>query len=160
MSALMTIWHKAHGIVVRKGVPVDDADELVQEAFLKLERYERDHDVRSKEAFVVAAAINLAIDRSRRALRRQTDPMDASEFDTMISEDVPVDEAMESRARLDRLQAGLATLPEKTRRILLARRLDGLGFREIAAQEGDSVSAVEKQVARATLVLMKWMDGW
>ena len=61
----MEIWRKAHGIVVRKGVPVDEADELVQEAFLKLERYERENEVRSREAFVVTAAVNMAIDRSR-----------------------------------------------------------------------------------------------
>ena len=156
----MEIWRKAHGIVVRKGVPVDEADELVQEAFLKLERYERENEVRSREAFVVTAAVNMAIDRSRRASLKSNVSMDRVDFDSMAGDEVTQDEAMVSRARLQHLEAGIATLPQRTQRLLLARRLDGLGFKEIAAQEGLSVSAVEKQVARATLTLMKWMDGW
>lgn len=160
MNALMEIWRKAHGIVVRRGVPIDEADELVQEAFLKLERYEREHDVRSKEAFVVTAVLNMAIDRARRIARRNTESMPAAELDLLPSHHVAPDEELESRNRLSHLEAGLATLPDKTRRILFARRLDGLGFKDIAAQEGLSVSAVEKQVARATLILLKWMDGW
>ena len=156
----MEIWRKAHGIVVRKGVPVDEADELVQEAFLKLERYERENEVRSREAFVVTAAVNMAIDRSRRASLKSNVSMDRVDFDAMAGDEVTQDEAMASRARLAHLEAGIATLPQRTQRLLLARRLDGLGFKEIAAQEGLSVSAVEKQVARATLTLMKWMDGW
>ena len=156
----MEIWRKAHGIVVRKGVPTDEADELVQEAFLKLERYERENEVRSREAFVVTAAVNMAIDRSRRASLKSNVSMDRVDFDSMAGDEVTQDEAMVSRARLAHLEAGIAALPQRTQRLLLARRLDGLGFKEIAAQEGLSVSAVEKQVARATLTLMKWMDGW
>ena len=156
----MEIWRKAHGIVVRKGVPVDEADELVQEAFLKLERYERENEVRSREAFVVTAAVNMAIDRSRREAFRRTEATDVASLDMLAADDPGAPEVLESRARLVHLEAGLARLSPKTRRMLLARRLDGLGFKEIAAQEGLSVSGVEKQVARATLTLMKWMDGW
>jgi RNA polymerase sigma-70 factor (ECF subfamily) len=40
------------------------------------------------------------------------------------------------------------------------RRLDDLSYAEIARRERMSVAAVEKQVARATLQLMRWMNGW
>jgi DNA-directed RNA polymerase specialized sigma24 family protein len=59
-----------------------------------------------------------------------------------------------------RLEDGMALLPDRTRRILLSRRIDGVGYREIADAEGMSISAVEKQVARATLTLMEWMHEW
>lgn len=156
----MQIWRKAHGVVVRRGVPVDEADELVQEAFLRLERYELEHEIRSKEAFVVTTAINMSIDRARGLARRGTNSLPVAELDLLAADDVAADEVFESKTRLEHLEAGLATLSDKTRRILLARRLDGLSFKEIARSEGLSVSAVEKQVARATLTLMKWMDGW
>ncbi|MFN3817234.1 sigma factor-like helix-turn-helix DNA-binding protein, partial [Brevundimonas sp.] len=49
----------------------------------------------------------------------------------------------------------LFLLPERTRRILLKRRLDNMSYAEIAMSEDMTVAAVEKTVARATLQLMK-----
>ena len=43
---------------------------------------------------------------------------------------------------------------------VLAQRIEGLTFPQLAEREGMSVAAVEKQVARALLFLIKWMDGW
>ena len=159
MTTLSQMLRKARTAVMRRGVPLDEADDLVQEAFLRLESYERANPVRSREAFLVSAAVNLSIDHAR---RRARSPFD--EF-TRDVESVPQlgagpDEVVAARAKLRRLEEGLAELPKRTRRILLARRIDGNSFIEIAAREGLSVSAVEKQVARATLSLMKWMEQW
>jgi len=60
---------KAKRAVVRRGIAEQDADELVQEAFLRIERYERDQTARSREALLVTAAVNLSIDRRRRDAR-------------------------------------------------------------------------------------------
>jgi len=46
------------------------------------------------------------------------------------------------------------------RRLVLAHRLEGLTYAEIAAREGVPVARVEKQVARAVMFLIKWSDGW
>jgi RNA polymerase sigma-70 factor (ECF subfamily) len=149
---------KARAAVLRRGADWDEAEDLVQEAFLRLEGYERDHVVRSREAFLVSAAVNLSIDQARRAARAPFEVAD--NLEALASAQPPPDEIVAARARLDHLRAGIERLPERTRRILLARRIDGLSFRDIAEREGASISAVEKQVARATLALMEWMDGW
>jgi RNA polymerase sigma-70 factor (ECF subfamily) len=154
------MWRKAKLAIVRRGVPVDEADDLVQEAFLRLEKYERDHEVQSREAFVMRAAANLTVDRARRAAANPVGPAGELNLADIAAAEALPDEQAESRARLEHLELGLAALPEQARRILLLRRIDGLSFKEIAATEGLSVSAVEKKVARATLALMKWMDGW
>ncbi|HEX6866719.1 MAG TPA: sigma-70 family RNA polymerase sigma factor, partial [Caulobacteraceae bacterium] len=70
------------------------------------------------------------------------------------------DEVLQGRDRLRRLREGLEALKPRTRDMLLAQRLEGLSYAEIAAREGVSVSAVEKQIARAVLFLMDWMEGW
>ncbi|OAN62356.1 RNA polymerase subunit sigma-70 [Sphingomonas sp. TDK1] len=149
---------KAKRAVLRRGIAEQDADELVQEAFLRIERYERAQQARSREALLVTAAINLSIDRRRRDARAPF----AATNDLLEIADASPDPAqvLEQQGRLARAQAGLARLPERTRRILLRRRLDGATYAEIAADESMSVAAVEKQVARATLQLMQWMDGW
>jgi RNA polymerase sigma-70 factor (ECF subfamily) len=59
-----------------------------------------------------------------------------------------------------RLSVGLGRLNDKTRAILLAHRADGLSYQEIARRHGVSVSAVEKQIAKATMQLTAWMEGW
>jgi RNA polymerase sigma factor (sigma-70 family) len=159
MNALSEMLRKARTAVLRRGVPSDEADDLVQEAFLRLEGYERANAVRSKEAFLVSAAVNLTIDRARRQKRSPFD-QHAVNLDSVAEDAAGPDEIVVARARLRRLEDGMAKLPERTRRILLSRRIDGVGYREIADVEGMSISAVEKQVARATLTLMKWMHEW
>lgn len=159
MSALTEMLRKARAAVLRRGVAPDDADDLVQEAFLRLEGYERSHEVRSREAFLVSTAVNLSIDQGRRAARTPTAHF-AEALANVPSPDAPPDEVLAGRQRLAHLREGIERLPAETRRILLARRIDNLSFKAIAMREGLSVSAVEKRVARATLMLMQWMDGW
>ncbi|MEP9360225.1 RNA polymerase sigma factor [Sphingomonas sp. KR3-1] len=158
MRGLAEMLAKAKRAVVRRGIAEQDADELVQEAFLKIERYEQEGSARSREALLVTAAVNLSIDRKRREKRAPfADIADISHIADATPDAV---EILEQQAKLRHASAGLETLPERTRRILLARRLDGASYADIAAAEGMSVAAVEKQVARATLQLMQWMEGW
>lgn len=158
MPSLAEMLAKTRRVVLRRGVSEEDADELVQEAFLKVEQYERAHAARSTEALLVTAAVNLSIDRARRRARAPFVELDNVQA---IADRMP-DPAQiaEQRARLSHAAAGLERLSERTRRILLMRRLDEMSYAEIAEAENMSVAAVEKQVARATLQLMDWMSGW
>lgn len=150
---------KARRTLLRRGAHVDEVDDLVQEAFLRVDAYEREREVRSREALLVTAAVNLSRDSARR--RRQSPFVDVdADLSTIIDRTPAPDEIVRAQARLRRAAEGLDRLPERTRRILLTRRLDGTSFKAIAEAEGMTVAAVEKQVARATLELMKWMDGW
>lgn len=158
MPSLAEMLAKARRAVLRRGVSEEDADELVQDAFLKVEQYERTHAARSREALLVTAAVNLSIDRSRRRARAPF--VDIDNFHAIADATPDPSQIVEQQARLRHAAQGLAQLPERTRRILLKRRLEDLSYAEIAAAEDMSVAAVEKQVARATLQLMKWMAEW
>lgn len=158
MPDLTDMLAKAKRAVLRRGVSEQDADELVQEAFLRIEQYEREQRARSREALLITAAVNLSIDRHRRDARAPFSP--ANDLLNIADGAPDPSQVLEQQARLDHARAGLERLPERTRRILLRRRLDNATYAEIAADEGMSVAAVEKQVARATLQLMQWMEGW
>lgn len=159
MTSFRTVLANARRAVLRKGAPVQDADDLVQEAFLRVARFEQAEKARSPDALLTTAAVNLSIDQARR--RRLSPIVDQMETPYEAADMTPLpDEVLRSQERLRRLGDGLNALPERTRRILLSRRLDGRSFKEIAAMEGMSVAAVEKQVARATMELLKWLDGW
>ncbi|MBS86342.1 MAG: RNA polymerase subunit sigma [Sphingobium sp.] len=51
--------------------------------------------------------------------------------------------------RLERLEAGLLSMPRLRREIFLAVRLDAMTYADIAHRTGLSVRAVERQMARA-----------
>ncbi|MBU1345433.1 MAG: RNA polymerase sigma factor [Alphaproteobacteria bacterium] len=155
MATLVDILRKARRAVLRQGIADQDADEIVHEAFLKVEQYQRSHAVRSQEALLVRAAVNLSIDRQRR--RRHMPFADGAEVHEIADAAPDPARIVEARARLRQVSLGLAQLPERTRRVLLKRRLENMSYAEIAVSEDMTVAAVEKLVARATLQLMNGM---
>lgn len=158
MSSLAEMLAKARRAVIRRGVTAEDADELVHDAFIKVEQYERAHAAESKEALLVTAAVNLSIDRARK--KRRAPFAEHDDIEAVADGAPDPEQVVEERARLAHAARGLDQLPERTRRILLKRRLENLPFAEIARSENMSIAAVEKQVARATLQLVKWMEQW
>jgi RNA polymerase sigma-70 factor (ECF subfamily) len=147
-------------LIVRRGVGPDDADDIIQEAFARLEAYTQAKEVCSREAFLMRTAQNLVRDRARRARAAPFENNVALDLELVADVGPQPDEIVQGRERLRRAQTGLDRLDELSRRCLLARRIDELPFGEIAAREGMTVAAVEKRVARAVLFLVRWMDGW
>lgn len=149
---------RVRAALMRRGRTSDEADDLVQEAWVRLACYEKEQAVVQPEAFLMRAALNLSIDAHRaRASRGEEVVIDEVE----LVDAAPTAEAiMLGRERLARLSVGLGRLSEKTRDIFLAHRIDGLSYQEIARQHRLSISSVEKHIAKATLVMTSWMEGW
>jgi len=142
----------------RRGNSAQDAEDLVQEAWVRLAGYQRDNVVAQPEAFMMRTALNLAVDAHR---ARTTRGDEVAVEDTVIIDLAPTaEESMLAKERLARLSEGLARLSETSRTILLAHRLDGLSHGEIARARGVSVSTVQAHIAKATLQLTRWMEGW
>jgi RNA polymerase sigma factor (sigma-70 family) len=142
----------------RRGNSVQDAEDLVQEAWVRLARYQREQVVDQPEAFMMRIALNLSIDAHRTRMTRG---------DEVLAEDVVIidlaptaEESILAKERVARLNEGVNRLSETTRAIFLCHRLDGLTYGEIARARGVSVSTVHTHVAKATLQLTRWMEGW
>lgn len=143
---------------MRRGRTVHDAEDLVQEAWIRLAGYQREQVVVAPEAFLMRTALNLSIDVHRTKV---------SQGEEVVLDDVVLVDATPSaeavllaRERMARLGVCLARLNDKTRDIFLSYRVQGLSYREIASLHQVSVSTVEKHVAKATLQLTGWMEGW
>jgi RNA polymerase sigma factor (sigma-70 family) len=159
MATLRKMLENARRAVVRRGMLAQDAEDIVQEAFLRVQAYERKHMVRSPEGLLVVAAVNLSLDEVRKRKRAPFDVFDDNAL--LMADPTPLpDEVLLAQSRLAHLAKGIARLPERTRRILRSRRLEGKSHKDIAIEENMSVAAVEKQVARATLELARWMEEW
>ena len=145
--------------LVRRGATHEDAEDFIQEAFLRLTAYQAKSVVHEPEAFLTRTALNLATDEARRRGRRRL--ADRPVEDMAIEDSSPLaDEVLHRRQRLERLTAALADMDPTTRSMLMGQRLDGRALADIAREHGVSVSAVEKRIARGLLFLMRWMEGW
>lgn len=154
----MLAFSRVKGALMRRGRSKQDADDLVQEAWVRLACYEQRQAVEQPEAFLMKAALNLAVD----AHRAQVSHGDQVVLDNVVLVDTsPSTEAIVlARERMARLSECLKRLSPKSREILLAYRLEGQTYQQIGQLHGLSVSTVEKHVAKATLQLTTWMEGW
>ena len=153
-----TAFARVRSALMRRGRTEQDAEDLVQEAWVRLACYERGQTVAEPEAFLMRTALNLSIDAHRESARHGEQLMLEN---VVLYDETPNAEAiLLARERVARLSVCLDQLNDKTRAILLARRVDGLSYQEIARRHQISVSAVEKQIAKAMLLMASWMEGW
>jgi RNA polymerase sigma-70 factor (ECF subfamily) len=136
----------------------DDAEDLLHSAFLRLQSYHNRKNVENPTAFLIRAATNIWVDNYR---HDQLSTSVAADLKHESQNHAPLqDEVIAARARLARVKTGLDHLSPRTREIFLMHRLHNLKYREIAEQLGISQSAVEKRIAKATLFLTEWTEGW
>jgi len=134
-----------------------DAEDVIQEAYLRVLRYSAEHVVESEERLLFSAARNLAVDDSRRRKVRERKVADCA---VLAAEDSPpTDEVVDARQRLKHVETAIALLPVRCREIFLMHRIDGMSYSEIARSVGISVSAVEKHIARACLSIDAYVNG-
>jgi RNA polymerase sigma-70 factor (ECF subfamily) len=153
-----TAFSHVKAALMRRGQSWHDAEDLIQEAWVRLACYEREQPVREPEALLMRIAINLSTD-AHRSVQRHGERVSVDE--EALADPAPGVEAVAlSKERMTRLWQGVGSLNSKTRDIFLAQRVHGMSYQEIARQHRLSVSAVEKHIARATLVITSWMEGW
>jgi RNA polymerase sigma-70 factor (ECF subfamily) len=136
-----------------------DAEDLLHTAFLRLEQYRAQHAVEDPAAFLIQTAVNIGVDVQRRERFTAGESVETQCF-AMVDPAPLQDEVIEARARLQRVTEGLARMSPRTRQVFLLHRIDGLKYRDIAERLEISQSAVEKHIAKASLFLAQWTEGW
>jgi RNA polymerase sigma-70 factor (ECF subfamily) len=131
----------------------EDAEDVIQEAYLRVLRYSAEHAVESQERLLFSAAKNLAVDSRRRRYVRTRTATDYAVLESCTQTWPDAHEVVYASQRLNKVELAVAQLPPRCREVFLIHRLDGLSYSQIAVQLGISVSAVEKHMARACLLL-------
>ncbi len=138
-----------------------NAQDLAQEAYLRLLRVEHMELVRQPRAYLYRIALNLVTEFR---LREQREPItfdsEALEEAAQKVSDAPDDEQGERMADAQQIEALLGQLPPLYRAIFILRKRDGLSYPEIAAQLEISVHTVKKYLARAVAMCRhaRWPD--
>jgi len=127
-----------------------DAQELAQEAYVRMLTLEHPEQIDSLRAFLFRIAANLAVDRLRMRKLREAPPMDEVMEPAPELHLAPVPERHVSAAEQWReLQAALRELPAKTSRAFVLHAIEGRDFETIAQSMKLSARMVRYHVTRA-----------
>lgn len=149
-----------HGATVRNFIfykcgNEDEANDIVQEAFIKL--WKNCHKVPFEKAksFLYTVANNLFLN----VVAHQKVVMNyAADKPTHTTNESP-EFVMESNEYMEKLQNAIANLTEAQRTAFLLNRIEGKKYHEIAEMLDISVKAVEKRIGGALLSLRKEIEN-
>lgn len=131
----------------------EEAEDALQEAWLKLESAAPPGPIAQPLPYLFRLCENAARDARRSAARRAARESRWAERDADWSDGeaatISPEQIAEGRDQLARLERRLLALPERTRAIFIAFRIDGASQSAIADRHAISVSAVQKHLQRA-----------
>lgn len=150
-----------HRYLLLSGSQPADADELLQEAFLRLFRALRQGEsIDNHKAWLIRVVQNLRTDKMRK------ESLYSSDATVNLQEKAPLwasgppspEESVLTGERFRRLEAAMRTLSERQHQYLLLRA-EGLTLREIAEIHGVTVQSVAETCSRAIERLGKLTNG-
>lgn len=136
-----------------------EREDVVQDAFLRLARYEDLNALTTPRQFLFKVAENLIRDRHRRAQTRREDAHDA--LDDHVLADQTADPALvaEQRDDLARVRAAISALDEPMRSAFILSRYQELSYRQIATRMNISVKTVERYISQSLFHLRDALSG-
>jgi RNA polymerase sigma-70 factor (ECF subfamily) len=134
-----------------------DAEDLIQEVFLRLARRGDFHSIKCIEGYLFEIAASVFHDRLRHRHSRAMDLHDEYR-ETHAPEDFSPERVLIGKESVGQVAKALRELPERVRVAFVLHRFEGLRHPEIARRLGVSVSAVEKYVIRALVYIKQRMD--
>jgi RNA polymerase sigma factor (sigma-70 family) len=135
--------------VARRISTAADAQDVAQEAYLRLLRVERKDLIRDPRAYVYRIASNIILELEIKRRADLNGLMKWSEDNRLLNEESgDVDAAVEAVALQARLESVIRELSPKCRAVLILHRRDGLTYEEISAKIAISTSMVKKYLAQ------------
>jgi len=138
---------------------LSEIDDLIQEVFLRIVRRGDTEQLEKLDGYIFQTASSVLKDRGRRRKARSSDhhiPFDSERHD---GAEIGPEQILIGQESLQAAGVILLELPERTRRVFILRRLEGLPYQEIGQRLGLSVSAVEKHMQRAVRHLVTRTRG-
>lgn len=126
-----------------------DVEDMVQDVFARIVARDSLAPIDHLGGYVLQTAASVFADRFRRRSARRADAHVEFDPDQHADQDFDPERLLSGKQELNRVNAVLLALPERTRNVFILHQIEGQKYREIAAGLGISVSAVEKQMVRA-----------
>jgi len=148
-QAFLPHLHAAHNLARWLARNAHDAEDLVQEAYLRAFEHYDEFRGQSARAWLLTIVRNTFFSR----LRRAATAGESTEFDEQMhtpehSADTPETLAIKEAASLQ-LADALRDLPEEYREVIVLRELEEMSYKEIAGIAGVPLGTVMSRLARA-----------
>jgi RNA polymerase sigma-70 factor (ECF subfamily) len=135
------------------------AEDLVQDALLRVIRASELAVIEHPESYVFKVAANLLKDSRRHAVRHPTVPAleedQGGEVEERLVDERSPERVLDGETSLAEVMQALSELNELTRNVFVLFRLEHMKQKDIAALYGIAQSTVEKHVMRAVLHLAR-----
>lgn len=151
--------HKLFSFVFKIVKNEDEADDIVQEVFVKIwESREKLGDYKLLNSYLFTIAYNNSIDLIRKRINssKYLDHLKNSSVLQITPTTISEIEFNELNIQVEKL---IANLPERQKHVYLLHREDGLTYTEIAEQLGISKNTVENHMVKALKYLRQNMDN-
>jgi RNA polymerase sigma-70 factor (ECF subfamily) len=134
----------------------ETAAELAQEAYVRLLVQRNESTLIHPEAYLFRVGRNLAIDHQRK-------PFSCADF-IPLDDELPCtllqpDELASVRQQCKNLLDAILAMPACCREVFLLRKIDGLGYSEIASRLAISEKTVQRRLVQAMLHCNRRMSG-
>ena len=143
--------------VRRRSATAGDAEDVAQEAILRVLVRARETLITDPLSYAMRAARNILIDRGRRAANLLLDDLEEAEL-PIDSGATPL-EALDMSERLKLCQRALEAMPPLRREVFVRRRAGEESYETIARDLKLSVEAVQKHYSRAAQALRRTAEG-
>jgi RNA polymerase sigma-70 factor (ECF subfamily) len=148
----LTEWFRLWRVPLRNfllgqgAVPDADVNDVAQEVFMRLLRYDRDELIEYPQAYLFKMASNVANEWAIRARSRR--PHDSKWLTGLLAEDSPEHEAAQAEACAE-VERALSLLTPRQRAILKLQFSDGLGRAQIAERLGVTERAIKRDLTKS-----------
>lgn len=128
-----------------------EAEDVVQDAYLQLLQREQIDAVREPRAFLFRVIANLSIDAWRKSNRKAAMEMEneSSELETLVCQQPGPEALTSSLLEFDNFLSVLDGLPELQRHAFILNKIEGLTHAEIAQRLGVSTKSIQRYLVEA-----------
>lgn len=161
--SIQEIIRRHHGALIkflrRRLSIAEDAEDVAQETYIRMMRYEGSSELNSPSAMLFRIAVNVANDHGRAAVARRTKRHAQIEDMELTSDSPTAEREVLASQTLDLLLETIERLPPKCKQVFLLSRASDMTYPEIAAHCGISVKMVEKHISRAIAACLDKVGG-
>lgn len=136
-----------------------EAEDVVQEAFVKVIQAQRDREIQSPKSYIFRTARNISLAHISKSSYKLTDEVGDILTDSELLMTKTMEEQFEVRENFEVFCSAVRVLPVKCRRVFVLCRVYGFSQKEVALRMGITLSTVEGHLTRATRRCVDFMEA-
>lgn len=142
---------------LRKSVESCDVEDVIQESYARISGLDSVAHIQSGRAYLYTVAKMIVLERLRRARIVKIETVVEIEALDIVQDDPSPERVVAGRRELDRVRRLIEGLPERTRRVMELRKIEGLSQREAAAAMNVAEHTIEYEGVRGLRLILKAM---